>query len=323
MEPAFVRRQVIDSLLSINQAEVVFKTSLGDVRAVDKVSLSVESGMTVALVGESGCGKTTLARSILGLQELTGGEILVKGKSMKSYGSKIVNELGMIWQDPFASLNPRWTVKKSIEEPFRLAGVSPSTEELLLHVGLDPSVADRYPHELSGGQRQRAAIGRAIALKPSLVICDEPTAALDLSIRAQILNLLKDIQAEFQTSFFYISHDLSTVQYIADYVAVMYLGIIVEEGKTEEVFSSPSHPYTKALLESAPTLEQLQHLPDPLPGEVPDPRNPVTGCKFHPRCKFAQEMCSMEVPVLKGEAYRQSACFFPLKGFTDERRAGN
>lgn len=302
----------MSNLLSIEKAEVQFVSKAATVSAVDSVTLEVEPGKTLALVGESGCGKTTLAKAILGLQPLTSGAIYLDGKKSTEYGSAIIRQLGMVWQDPSASLNPRWTIRRSLEEPFRLAKIEPKIDELMVQVGLDPSMAKRYPHELSGGQRQRAAIGRAIALKPRLVLCDEPTAALDLSIRAQILNLLKDLQAEMGMSFFYISHDLSTVRYIADRVAVMYLGNIVEEGNTLEIFESPRHPYTKALLDSAPTLEHLQYLPNPLPGEVPDPRFAVSGCKFHPRCPYAQPKCTTQRPELSSELQRKFACFYPL-----------
>lgn len=303
----------MNSLLSIQNAVVKFASKLGSVTAVDSVSLEVEQGKTLALVGESGCGKTTLAKAILGLQPLSSGEISLEGRKISEFGSAVIRHLGMVWQDPSASLNPRWTIRRSLEEPFRLAKLPPNIEELMTQVGLDPVLASRYPHELSGGQRQRAAIGRAIALRPSLVLCDEPTAALDLSIRAQILNLLNELQEKLGMSFFYISHDLSTVRYIADRVAVMYLGNIVEEGNAEEIFDSPKHPYTRALLDSAPSLDHLQFLPDPLPGEVPDPRSMVSGCKFHPRCTFAQAKCAEERPPLFDSESRKFACFFPLE----------
>jgi oligopeptide/dipeptide ABC transporter ATP-binding protein len=185
--------------------------------------------------------------------------------------------------------------------------------EIFDEVGLDPNLGNRYPHQLSGGQRQRVAIGRALALKPPLVVCDEPTAALDLSIRAQILNLLKDIQAQTGSSFLYISHDLLTVRFLADRVAVMYLGAIVEQGPAEQIFANPCHPYTRALLDSAPTLEKLMHLPDPLPGEVPDPRNLPAGCRFSSRCPFAQQKCHEKEPEMTIEGDRTYRCYFPLR----------
>lgn len=292
----------------------MFETHGGTVRAVDNVSLALEKGETLALVGESGCGKTTLARSILGLQALSGGSIRLKEKSITEWKRTLVQEVGMVWQDPYASLNPRWTIERSIQEPCRLAKAPCDTEKILTMVGLDPSYGLKYPRELSGGQRQRAVIGRAIALNPSLVICDEPTAALDLSIRAQILNLLKSIQASNQSSFLYISHDLSTVKFIAKHVAVMYLGSIVEQGPAAEVFEDPRHPYTLALIESAPSLDRLMSLPDPLPGEVPDPRVRIQGCRFHNRCKFAQDRCRSEAPERTIEGSRSFCCHFPLRG---------
>ncbi|HLK15381.1 MAG TPA: dipeptide/oligopeptide/nickel ABC transporter ATP-binding protein, partial [Fimbriimonadaceae bacterium] len=211
-------------ILEINDASVLFKTAGGSIRAVDHVSLTLGRGETLAVVGESGCGKTTLARAVLGLQPLSGGHINLDGVAVQGTVRDLAAKVGMVWQDPYASLDPRWPVGKSATEPLRLLRREGTAETVLQEVGLDSSLKDRYPHQLSGGQRQRVAIGRALALKPPLVVCDEPTAALDLSIRAQILNLLKDIQAASGCSFLYISHDLMTVRFLADRVAVMYLG---------------------------------------------------------------------------------------------------
>lgn len=221
MESARPGRKAIDTLLNIDSAAVTFKSQGGTVKAVDHVSLSIAAGETLAIVGESGCGKTTLAKAVLGLQPIESGEILLKGKSVKKWKGSLAKEIGMVWQDPYASLNPRWTIGRSVQEPSVLTKSKCNVGEILEKVGLDPSFAAKFPHELSGGQRQRAVIGRAISLNPSLIICDEPTAALDLSIRAQILNLLKDIQEKNKTSFLYISHDLSTVRFIAKRAAVM------------------------------------------------------------------------------------------------------
>ena len=244
-------------LAEIQDAVVEFHGPGGSIRALDGVSLVVDAGETVAVVGESGSGKTTLARAVLGLQPLKAGKILLNGKEVKGVTRTIAQEVGIVWQDPYASLDPKWKVGRSATEAARLAKKDISAVEIFEEVGLDTKLVSRYPHQLSGGQRQRVAIGRALALKPPLVICDEPTAALDLSIRAQILNLLKDIQREMGCSFLYISHDLMTVRFLADRVAVMYQGKIVEQGPTEEIFENPQDPYTRNLLESAPTLDKL------------------------------------------------------------------
>jgi peptide/nickel transport system ATP-binding protein len=221
----------------------------------------------------------------------------------------------MVWQDPYASLNPRWRVGRSVREPLVLSGAKKNraASEILEEVGLDARFATRFPHQMSGGQRQRVAIGRALSLKPPLVICDEPTAALDLSIRAQILNLLKDIQVANQCSYLYISHDLTTVRFLADKVAVMYLGRIVEEGPTESIFGDPRHWYTKALLDSAPSLDRLMTLPDPLEGEIPDPRIRFQGCRFAGRCPRAEEYCVAVDPPKTEEGERAFFCHFPHK----------
>ncbi len=278
---------------------------------MDGVSLTVQRGETLAVVGESGCGKTTLARAVLGLQPLKDGHIHLDGMEVKGTTRRMAEKVGMVWQDPYASLNPRWKVGKSVQEPLALTGKRGDPAAIFEEVGLDPRFVDRYPHQLSGGQRQRVAIGRALALKPPLVICDEPTAALDLSIRAQILNLLKDVQKANHCSFLYISHDLTTVRFLADRVAVMYLGSIVEEGPTEQIFSDPRHPYTKALLDSAPTLDKLQHLPEAPKGEIPDPRTHFVGCRFAGRCPNVQDLCLSQDPSRTTEELRSFYCHFP------------
>lgn len=303
------------SVLSVRDVRVEFMSPGGVVRALDGVSLDVETGEILAVVGESGCGKTTLARAVLGLQPMSAGEIILNGRRVEGTTRTMARDVGMVWQDPYASLDPRWRVKDAITEAADLAGVSADAVELFDRVGLDQRWLDRYPHQLSGGQRQRVAIGRALAAEPPLVICDEPTAALDLSIRAQILNLLKTIQRDRGCSFLYISHDLTTVRFLADRVAVMYLGRIVEMGETEEVFENPRHPYTRALMDSALTLDNLMSLPEPVPGELPDPRERFVGCRFASRCAFAQEKCRREDPVLTGDIH-QFACHFPLEPAT-------
>lgn len=306
----------MSALLEVRDARVEFPSHHGTVRALDGVSLNVEPGETVAVVGESGCGKTTLARAVLGLQSLKGGDIDLAGKSVKGTTRNMAERVGMVWQDPYASLNPRWRVGRSVQEPMVLTGRKGEreSEAIFQEVGLDPKFVDRFPHQLSGGQRQRVAIGRALALKPPLVICDEPTAALDLSVRAQILNLLKDVQKASGCAFLYISHDLTTVRFLADRVAVMYLGRIVEEGPTEQIFSDPRHPYTRALLDSAPTLEKLLHLPDAPPGEIPDPRTKFEGCRYVSRCPNCRpDVCPTNDPAATVEGERRFYCHFPIR----------
>lgn len=300
-----------DSLLEVTNARVEFHQHGGTIRALDGVSLQVHTGETLAVVGESGCGKTTLARAVLGLQPLAAGEVKLNGEPVKGTMRRLAEKVGMVWQDPYASLNPKWRVARSVEEPGRIVGKRSDPAAVFEEVGLDRKMLDRYPHELSGGQRQRVAIGRALALKPPLVICDEPTAALDLSIRAQILNLLRDIQTKNRCSFLYISHDLTTVRFLADRVAVMYLGRIVEEGPTETIFSDPRHPYTRALLESAPSIEKLMQLPEAPAGEIPDPRTKFVGCRFAGRCPNCQPYCEGHDPGATVEGDRTFYCHFP------------
>lgn len=301
-----------DSLLEIKDATVEFSTPGGTIKALDNVSLSVQKGETVAVVGESGCGKTTLARAVLGLQPMVSGSIFFQGEETTGVRKGLADKIGMVWQDPFASIDPRWRVKRVLEEPAQILKELIDVDELLDEVGLSREMHDRYPHQLSGGQRQRVAIGRALALRPPLVICDEPTAALDLSIQAQILNLLRDIQAELGCAFLYISHDLMTVRFLADRVAVMYMGQIVEEGPTEKLFNDPMHPYTKALLESAPSLERLGHLPNVAKGEIPDPTEIIPGCRFAVRCPYVQDACNNAAPNWAVDEDRKALCNFPL-----------
>jgi peptide/nickel transport system ATP-binding protein len=306
------------NLLKVSDAVVEFSVQGGVVRALDGVSVEVNPGETVAIVGESGCGKTTLARAILGLQKLKSGTVQLKERVITGTYSEIAQEIGMVWQDPYASLDPKWRVGRSIAEASVIARKRVAVKEIFDEIGLDPDLATRYPHQLSGGQRQRVAIGRALALKPGLVICDEPTAALDLSIRAQILNLLKKIQNDIGCSFLYISHDLMTVRFLADRVAVMYLGRIVEQGPTEQIFSDPRHPYTKALLDSAPTLDKLMTLPDAIPGELPDPRIRFEGCRFASRCPNMQDFCLTNDPKATIEGERAYFCHFPVQNRAPE-----
>lgn len=301
-----------DPLLTIRDVRVEFGGPGGVVRALDGVSLDVHRGEIVAVVGESGCGKTTLARAVLGLQPLAAGKIVLNGRDVRGTHPGIAREVGMVWQDPYASLDPRWKVRDSVVEGAKLAGVPADAAEIFDEVGLDQRWLDRYPHQLSGGQRQRVAIGRALATKPPLVICDEPTAALDLSIRAQILNLLKQVQQARRCSFLYISHDLMTVRFLADRVAVMYLGRVVEEGPTEQLFTHPRHPYTRALMDSAPTLDRLMVLPDALPGELPDPRERFVGCRFASRCPRVDDRCRLEDPPRTADGKGAFYCHHPV-----------
>lgn len=283
------------ALLQVCDAVVEFADG---VRALDGVSLDLDQGEVLAVVGESGCGKTTLARAVLGLQPLAAGGILRGGKPVLEPQPGIASEVGMVWQDPFASLDPRWPIQRSIEEPARLAGQALDAQalaEIAESVGLDERLLFRFPHQLSGGQRQRAAIARALALKPALLICDEPTAALDLSIQAQILNLLRDLQAQTGCAVLYISHDLGSVRFLCDRVAVMYLGRVVEAGPNSAVFERPRHPYTADLLASAPSLDRLGHLPEPPRGEQTDrPRGDA--CAYAPRCAYARDDCWASAP---------------------------
>lgn len=304
-----------EPVLRTEDLTVVYHVPGGVIRAVDGVSLELAAGETLAVVGESGCGKTTLAKAVLGLEKAAGGKIVVQGKDVTGDLRGLAKRVGIVWQDPYASLDPRWTIGDSISEPLmihRHPNPRERTLEVMRETGLDPGLMDRYPHQLSGGQRQRVAIARALALNPPLVLCDEPTAALDLSIRAQILNLLKDLQATRSCAYLYISHDLTTVRYIADRVAVMYLGTIVEIGPTKDVFGAPRHPYTQALMASAPTLEQVGRLPAVLAGEIPDPRVRVPGCRFSSRCPRREEKCAEAEPELTTEDDRGYRCYFPV-----------
>jgi len=277
------------------------------VRAVDGVSFTLETGRTLGLVGESGCGKSTLGRAILQLQRPTGGEVILEGKELTTLGPKRLlemrREMQIIFQDPFASLSPRRTVAQTIREPLDVHRIgAPSerdgkVEELLQVVGMRPQVMDRYPHEFSGGQRQRIGIARALALNPKLIVADEPVSALDVSVRAQVLNLIAKLQREHGIAFLFISHDLSVVEHVSDHVGVMYLGKLVEMAPAKEIYRDPRHPYTQALLSAVP-------VPDPrrkskrivLTGDVPSPMNPPPGCPFHRRCPKVMDVCSKVVP---------------------------
>ena len=295
---------------------------LSTVKAVDGVSFVLRPGETLALVGESGCGKSTVGRLVMRLIEPTAGRIVLDGDDVTALSDTAFRPLRrkvqLIFQDPFASLNPRMTVGQILAEPLMLHDMVPAAErkqrvaELLEMVGLEPFYAGRYPHEFSGGQRQRIVIARALAVEPKIVICDEPVSALDVSIQAQILNLLKELQARLGLAYIFISHDLSVVKHIADRIAVMYLGRIVETGPADDIFADPRHPYTRALLSAipvaSPNARRERRL---LEGDVPSPIDPPPGCHLHPRCPYAGELSRLERPPLdddgKGHA---TACHF-------------
>ncbi len=286
----------------------IFSRHIGDIKAVDGVSFSVDEGESLGLVGESGCGKSTLGRTILRLEEPTAGNVIYKGTDITTLDRKALRqlrkEIQIIFQDPEASLDPRMTVGQSICEPLIIHNIGDDKEmeemvaRLLVQVGLEPNQANLYPHELSGGQKQRVGIARALALNPKLIIADEPVSALDVSIQAQILNLMLDIQNQLGLSYLFIAHDLSVIKYVAHRIAVMYLGKIVELAEKRELFSSPLHPYTEALLSSVPSLKTGARKKLILSGEVPSPLNPPPGCRFHPRCHRTMPICPQEEPEL-------------------------
>jgi len=316
------------------QRGVLFQRNLGTVKAVDGVSLAVRRGETLGLVGESGCGKSTTGLAILQLLRATSGSVIFDGEELTQHwrsrwwgrpdwddylhGAR--RRMQMIFQDPYASLNPRMTVEGIVGEPLRAFGISRGIErrrqvqELMAGVGMDPRYIRRYPHEFSGGQRQRIGIARALALQPELIVCDEPISALDVSIQAQILNLLQKLQDQFGLTYVFIAHDLAAVRHISDRVAVMYLGRVAELADRDAIYRAPAHPYTQALISAVP-------VPDPqiersrrrivLVGDVPSPMNPPSGCPFHTRCPLREERCEREVPLLREVAPGHfSACHF-------------
>ena len=296
---------VADGMLTHKQASKI--------KAVDDVSFSIARGETLGLVGESGCGKTTTGRCILHLEKPTSGEIIFEGQNLTKLDRKALNEkrerMQVIFQDPYSSLNPRMKVGSIIGEPMKVHGIYPNKKErdqrvaeLLSVCGLNSKFIDRYPHEMSGGQRQRVGIARALSLNPEFIVCDEAVSALDVSIQAQVINLLESLREQFNLSYLFIAHDLSVVHHLCHRVAVMYLGRLVELADSDELFSNPLHPYTQALLEAVPIPDpdvEKQRAHRVMKGEIPSPINPPSGCVFHPRCPLAVSSCQQEVPQLR------------------------
>ncbi len=312
-----------DVLLEVKNLKKYFNTPNGVLHAVDDVSFKLERGKTLGVVGESGCGKSTTGRAILRLHEPTSGEVIFEGKDITKVSSQemrhLRSQMQIIFQDPFASLNPRKTVSEIIGEPLRLYKVHKNKKEqedhvleLMELVGLSDRLVNTYPHELDGGRRQRIGIARALAMKPKFIVCDEPVSALDVSIQAQILNLLKKLQRELGLTYIFITHDLSVVNYFSDEIMVMYLGKVVEHTTSEQLFAHPTHPYTKALLSAIPVprlgAKQERIL---LKGEITSPINPKPGCRFAPRCEYAKDCCFAETPELReNEKGHLVACHF-------------
>lgn len=302
---------------------LIIAREIGRVRAVDGVSLGVRRGQVLGLVGESGSGKSTTGRALLRLAPITSGSVWFDGQDITHSDRRALlpvrRRMQVVFQDPEASLNPRMRIGDAVAEPLRIHAKLTAAEterkvtQLLEQVGLDSQLRTRWPHEFSGGQRQRVGIARALATEPELIVLDEPISALDVSIQAQVLNLLADLRQRLGLSYLFIAHDLAAVAHLCDEVAVLYLGRVVEHGPAQQVFAQPVHPYTRALLESVPLADPVlarQRKPTVLHGEIPSPLNPPTGCPFHPRCPFAQDRCVAELPLLRPIAATQAACHF-------------
>ena len=320
-------------LLEVKNLKKYFQTPKGQLHAVDNVNFAIEEGKTLGVVGESGCGKSTTGRTILRLLEATDGEIIFEGKNIREYSKaemkKLREEMQIIFQDPFASLNPRMTVSEIIAEPLIIHKKCKTKEELnnrvkelMDTVGLSQRLVNTYPHELDGGRRQRIGIARALALNPKFIVCDEPVSALDVSIQAQVLNLMKDLQEKLGLTYMFITHDLSVVKYFSNDIAVMYLGELVEKAPSKDLFKNPIHPYTKALLSAIPTInirKKMERIK--LEGEITSPINPGVGCRFAKRCIYAEEICFKESPKLEkvGEAHFFACHRAKELGFVDEK----
>jgi peptide/nickel transport system ATP-binding protein len=311
---------------------LIFQKEIAQVKAVDGVSFTLERGQTLGVVGESGCGKSTMARCVARLLEPTGGKIIFDGRDITHLGRNemrpLRREMMMVFQDPYASLNARKRVGSIVAEPLDVHGIGNDrdrkrrVQELLEIVGLNPEHYNRFPHEFSGGQRQRIGIARALAINPKLIICDEPVSALDVSVQAQILNLLKDLQRDFDLTYVFIAHDLNVVRHVSDRVMVMYLGRPVEFGSRHDLYAAPKHPYSGALLSAVPIADPKlgrQRKQIVLEGDVPSPINPPAACRFHPRCpRFVQGKCDVDTPELRpaeGAADHEFACHFPLESW--------